>query len=233
MSPTVLVVEDESKLRELIRSFLEREGLTVFTAASGSEALALATHAEPDLVVLDLGLPDVSGLDLVRELRRGSDVLVLILTAMSSEEDRIRGLELGADDYVTKPFSPRELILRVLAMLRRGRGVDEGSHQRSFGAGLLEIDDDQHEVRVRGVAVNLSPTEWGLLSELARIPGRVFSRYELVNAVRGYEWEGYERVIDSHVKNLRRKLGEDTAHPLIIETVLGIGYRLMPRRDGS
>ena len=233
MAPTVLVVEDESKLRDLLRSFLERENLTVLTAASGAEALALASHAEPDLVVLDLGLPDVSGLELVKELRRGSDVLVLILTAMSSEEDRIRGLELGADDYVTKPFSPRELILRVLAMLRRGRGVEEGSHQRSFGGGLLEIDDDQHEVRVRGVAVNLSPTEWRLLSELARIPGRVFSRYELVNSVRGYEWEGYERVIDSHVKNLRRKLGEDTAHPLIIETVLGIGYRLMPRRDGS
>ena len=233
MSPTVLVVEDESKLRDLLRSFLEREHLTVLTAASGADALALASHTEPDLVVLDLGLPDVSGLELVRELRRGSDVLVLILTAMSSEEDRIRGLELGADDYVTKPFSPRELILRVLAMLRRGRGIDESSHQRSFGGNLLEIDDDQHEVRVRGVAVNLSPTEWGLLSELARIPGRVFSRYELVNAVRGYEWEGYERVIDSHVKNLRRKLGEDTSHPLIIETVLGIGYRLMPRRDGS
>ena len=233
MSPTVLVVEDESKLRDLLRSFLEREHLTVLTAASGADALALASHTEPDLVVLDLGLPDVSGLELVRELRRGSDVLVLILPAMSSEEDRIRGLELGADDYVTKPFSPRELILRVLAMLRRGRGIDESSHQRSFGGNLLEIDDDQHEVRVRGVAVNLSPTEWGLLSELARIPGRVFSRYELVNAVRGYEWEGYERVIDSHVKNLRRKLGEDTSHPLIIETVLGIGYRLMPRRDGS
>ena len=233
MSPTVLVVEDESKLRDLLRSFLEREHLTVLTAASGADALALASHTEPDLVVLDLGLPDVSGLELVRELRRGSDVLVLILTAMSSEEDRIRGLELGADDYVTKPFSPRELILRVLAMLRRGRGIDESPHQRSFGGHLLEIDDDQHEVRVRGIAVNLSPTEWGLLSELARIPGRVFSRYELVNAVRGYEWEGYERVIDSHVKNLRRKLGEDTSHPLIIETVLGIGYRLMPRRDGS
>ncbi len=233
MSPTVLVVEDESKLRDLLRSFLERESLTVLTAASGAEALALASHAEPDLVVLDLGLPDVSGLELVRELRRGSDVLVLILTAMSSEEDRIRGLELGADDYVTKPFSPRELILRVLAMLRRGRSVDDGSRQHSFGGSLLEIDDDQHVVRVRGVAVNLSPTEWGLLSELARTPGRVFSRYELVNAVRGYEWEGYERVIDSHVKNLRRKLGEDTSHPLIIETVLGIGYRLMPHRDGS
>ena len=227
------MVEDESTLRDLIRSFLEREGLTVLSAATGADALALARHSEPDLVVLDLGLPDISGLELVTELRRGSDLLILILTAMSSEEDRIRGLELGADDYVTKPFSPRELTLRVLAMLRRGRGTDEGSHLRSFGNGLLEIDDDQHEVRVRGAAISLSRTEWGLLSELARIPGRVFSRYELVNAVRGYEWGGYERVIDSHVKNLRHKLGEDSAHPLIIETVLGIGYRLMPRRDGS
>ena len=233
MPPTVLIVEGETKLRDLIRSFLEREGITVLSAATGAEALALASHSEPDLVVLDLGLPDISGLDLVTELRRGSDVRVLILTAMSSEEDRIRGLELGADDYVTKPFSPRELTLRVQAMLRRGRGPDEGSHQRSFGNGLLEIDDDQHEVRVRGVPISLSRTEWGLLNELARTPGRVYSRYELVNAVRGYEWGGYERVIDSHVKNLRRKLGEDSAHPQIIETVLGIGYRLMPRRDGS
>jgi DNA-binding response OmpR family regulator len=228
---TVLVVEDELKLRNVLRSFLEREGIAVVTASTGAEAIDLGTRLNPDLVVLDLGLPDVSGLDVARELRRDSDVPVLMLTAMSSDDDRIRGLESGADDYLTKPFSPRELVLRVQALLRRGRMPSEPITHLSFGQGQLVVDEDRHELRVGGELVALSPTEWGILLELSRVPGRVYSRYELVNAVRGYEWEGYERVIDSHVKNLRRKLKDSSAHPHVIETVLGVGYRLCLKRD--
>ena len=182
--------------------------------------------------MLDLGLPDVPGLEVVRELRRNSDLLVLMLTAQANEEDRIRGLELGADDYLTKPFSPRELVLRVLALLRRGRNPVGSPARLSFGGGLIVIDEERHELLRRGELVGLSPTEWGIIQTLARTPGRVYSRYELVNAVRGHEWEGYERVIDSHVKNLRRKLEEDSIHPRIIETVLGVGYRLGLKSDG-
>lgn len=232
MASTVLVVEDEIKLRDLIRTFLEREGLVVLTTGSGAEAISLGDRSHPDLVVLDLGLPDVPGLEVAKELRRSSDVLVLMLTAKANEEDRIRGLELGADDYLTKPFSPRELVLRVVALLRRGR-VPAGSPARlSFGGGVIVIDEERHELHHRGELVGLSPTEWGIIQTLARTPGRVYSRYELVNAVRGHEWEGYERVIDSHVKNLRHKLEEDAASPRIIETVLGVGYRLGLKRDG-
>lgn len=231
MSATVLVVDDEVKLRELIRAFLEREGLTVLSTGSGAEAITIAARVRPDLVVLDLGLPDVPGEEVTRELKRDSDVLLLMLTARAHEDDRIRGLELGADDYLTKPFSPRELVLRVLALLRRGRPQSASGGPVSFGGGQLVIDESRHEVRHRGELVALSPTEWGVLAALARVPGRVYSRYELVNSVRGYEWEGYERVVDSHVKNLRRKLGDDPASPTILETVLGVGYRLCVQRD--
>ncbi|MHB1613639.1 MAG: response regulator transcription factor [Actinomycetes bacterium] len=231
MSATVLVVEDELKLRDLVRAFLEREGLTVLSTGSGAEAIAIGSRARPDLVVLDLGLPDIPGEEVGRELRLGGDVLVLMLTAKAGEEDRIRGLELGADDYLTKPFSPRELVLRVQALLRRG-GPGPGPAQcASFGGTELVIDETRHEVHHQERLVALSPTEWGILCALARVPGRVYSRYELVNSVRGYEWDGYERVVDSHVKNLRRKLHDDPAHPRIVETVLGVGYRLCLERD--
>ena len=231
MSHSVLIVEDEVKLRNLIRTSLERESISVMTTGSGAEAIDFVSRNSPELVVLDLGLPDVSGLDVAKEIRSTSDVLILMLTARSSDEDRIRGLELGADDYVIKPFRPRELVLRVMALLRRGGGVAVRSSLLSFGDGLVTIDEDRHEVRLRGYVVNVSPTEWGILLELVRVPGRVYSRYELVNVVRGYEWDGYERVIDSHIKNLRRKLEEDSTKPRIIETVLGVGYRLSLTRD--
>ena len=231
MSHSVLIVEDEVKLRNLIRTSLERESISVMTTGSGAEAIDYVARNSPELVVLDLGLPDVSGLDVAKEIRSSSDVLILMLTARSSDEDRIRGLELGADDYVIKPFSPRELVLRVMALLRRGGAVAVRSSLLSFDEGLVTIDEDRHEVRLRGAVVNVSPTEWGILLELARVPGRVYSRYELVNVVRGYEWDGYERVIDSHIKNLRRKLEEDSTKPRIIETVLGVGYRLNLTRD--
>lgn len=231
MTTTVLVVEDEAKLRELLRSYFEREGMVVLSTASGSEAIDLAQRGQPDLVVLDLGLPDVPGEDVAQDLRTFMDVPILILTAKSSESDRIRGLELGADDYITKPFSPRELVLRARAILRRGPYSSPAANQSSFGDGHLVIDESRREVLVDRKRVDLTPTEWNLLVALATTPGRVYSRFELINRTRGYEFEGYERTVDSHVKNLRRKIETDPGTPRIIETVLGAGYRLALSRD--
>jgi DNA-binding response OmpR family regulator len=231
MAATVLLVEDERKLRDLVRSYLERAGFTVLSTGSGAEAITLATSASPDLIVLDLGLPDIPGEAVATELRAAGSVPMLMLTAKSSEEDRIRGLELGADDYVTKPFSPRELVLRVQAILRRGSPATEQG-VASYGDGELVIDEPRREVVVNGASVDLTPTEWGLLLALATVPGRVYSRFELINRVRGYEFEGYERTVDSHVKNLRRKIGDDPGNPRIVQTVLGGGYRLGLARDG-
>lgn len=229
---TVLVVEDERKLRELLRDYLERAGFAVHSASSGAEAIEAARAQVFDLVVLDLGLPDVAGDEVLREVRAGSDVPVLVLTARASEVDRIRGLELGADDYVTKPFSPRELVLRAQAIVRRGRERNVAGERLSFGGGELMIDESRRELLVRGEPVTLTPTEWGILASLATTPGRVYSRFELMQQARGYEFEGYERTIDSHVKNLRRKVERDPRAPTIVETILGGGYRLGLERDG-
>src|SRR6516165_8484882 len=231
MAATVLLVEDERKLRDFVRSYLERAGFAVLSTGSGAEAITMAAEASPDLVVLDLGLPDVPGETVARELRSAGATPILMLTAKSAEEDRIRGLELGADDYVTKPFSPRELVLRVQAILRRGGPATEQGTS-SYGDGTMIIDEPRRLVTVRGTAVELTPTEWGVLVALAAVPGRVYSRFELINRVRGYEFEGYERTVDSHVKNLRRKIEEDPGSPQIVQTVLGGGYRLGLARDG-
>jgi len=225
MSATVLVVEDELKIRELLRSYLEREGWSVLTTGSGAEALTMAAGSAVDLIILDLGLPDVPGETVAAEIRRSSATPILMLTARTGEDDRIRGLELGADDYVTKPFSPREVVLRAQAILRRSKAAPDAGSVRSFGAGALVIDEARHEATVGGKPVELTPTEWGILTALAAVPGRVYSRLELLNRVRGYELSS-ERVVDSHVKNLRRKLETDPQHPHIVETVLGAGYRL-------
>ena len=230
MAATVLVVEDERKLRDFVRTYLERAGFTVLSTGSGAEAITMATSAAPDLVVLDLGLPDVPGETVARELRATAATPILMLTAKTAEEDRIRGLELGADDYVTKPFSPRELVLRVQAILRRGAQPAEHGVS-SYGGGMLVIDEPRRQVTVRGAAISLTPTEWGILVALATVPGRVYSRFELINRVRGYEFEGYERTVDSHVKNLRHKIEEDPGNPQIVQTVLGGGYRLGLARD--
>jgi DNA-binding response OmpR family regulator len=227
----VLIVEDEQKIRDLVRRYLERDGHVVLSTGSGAEAIAMAADARPDVVVLDLGLPDVPGAEVARELRAVADIPIVMLTARSDEEDRIAGLELGADDYVTKPFSPRELALRVRAVLRRRSGAPPAG-PASYGDGVLRVDEDRHEVIVRGEPFELTPTEWGVLTTLARTPGRVYSRYELINSVRGYEFEGYERTIDSHVKNLRHKIERDPQKPKLVETVLGVGYRLGVRADG-
>ena len=227
---TVMLVEDERKLRDLVRSYLERAGFTVLSTGSGAEAIMLASSASPDLIVLDLGLPDVPGETVAREVRAIAPTPIVMLTAKSAEDDRIRGLELGADDYVTKPFSPRELVLRVQAILRRG-GLAAEQGVTSYGGGTLVIDQPRRQVTVNGTEVSLTPTEWGILVALATVPGRVYSRFELINRVRGYEFEGYERTVDSHVKNLRRKIEADPGNPQIIQTVHGGGYRLGLLRD--
>lgn len=226
---TVLVVEDDRDIREVLRRYLERDGHAVLTTASGAEALNLADGGGVDLVLLDLGLPDVDGTEVLRTLHDRGSPAVLVLTARSETEDRIAGLRLGADDYVTKPFSPTEVVLRVGAILARTQGsAAEGPDRDSFGDGRLVIDRTLRQVLVSGHAVELTATEWGVLDTLASVPGRPFSRYELVNRVRGYEFAGYERSMDSHVKNLRHKLGEDAD---IVQTVVGVGYRLGLRRD--
>ena len=229
MAATVLLVEDERKLRELIRSYLERAGFTVMSAGSGAEAITLTTSGAPDLVILDLGLPDVPSETVAREMRVTGPVPVLMLTARAAEKDRIAGLDLGADDYVIEPFSPQELVRRVQAILRRGGSV-AGPGPASYGGGTLLIDETRREVTVRGAGVDLTPTEWGILVALATVPGRVYSRYELINRVRGNEFEGQERTVDTHVKNLRGKV-EDPGSPRIVQTVLGRGYRLGLARD--
>ncbi len=224
---SILIVEDERDIRELLRRYLERAGHSVLSTGTGAEALLLLASASPDLVLLDLGLPDIDGLE-VLDTATVMGVAVIALTARSSVEDRIRGLQRGADDYVSKPFSPQEVVLRVAAVLGR-HGVTDQSDVDSFGGGRLRIDAARHEVSLDGQLLDLTPSEWGVLTTLAGSPGRVYSRAELVNRVRGYEFAAYERTIDSHVKNLRRKLGDDPAS--IVETVLGVGYRLGLRHD--
>lgn len=227
--PTVLVVEDERDIRELLRRYLERADYAVLTSATGAEAIGYLEGGTADLVLLDLGLPDIDGFEVLK-LATVLGVPVIALTARSSVEDRIRGLERGADDYVTKPFSPQEVILRVGAVLgRHGAAEQAPDDVARFGGGRLWIDESRHQAGVGDRALDLTPSEWGVLTALAGSPGRVYSRSELVNRVRGYEFAGYERTIDSHVKNLRRKLGEADAD--IVETVLGAGYKLGVDRD--
>lgn len=223
----VLVVEDERDIRELLRRYLERAGHSVATTASGAQALTSLDNAPADLVLLDLGLPDIDGIE-VLVAAKSAGAAVIVLTARTAVEDRVRGLQLGADDYVSKPFSPQEVVLRVAAVLNRGGGRPRGGPV-SYGAGRLMIDSAAHRVSLDGVDLDLTPTEWGILLALAEVPGRAYTREELVNRARGFEFAGYERTIDSHVKNLRQKLGE--SGPEIVKTVLSVGYRLGWTRD--
>ena len=226
MAATVLLVENERRLGELVRSYLERAGFTVLSTGSGAEAIALGASAALDLVILDLGLPDMPGETVVREIRETGPVPVLMLTARAGEQGRIAGLELGADENLARPFNPRELVLRVHAVLSRS---EQGA--ASYGGGIMVIDQPRREVTVRGARVELTPTEWRILVALATDPGRVYSRFELINRVRRDEFERYARTIDSHVKNLRRKIEQDPGSPRIVQTVLGGGYRLSLARD--
>lgn len=226
----VLVVDDEVRIRDLVHRYLENDGHEVLMAATGREGIDLAVRHAPDLIVLDLRLPDLDGEEVARQIRQTSDVPIVMLTAKVEQRDRIGGLEAGADDYVTKPFSPRELMLRVAAILRRGRLAPMPGPE-SFGNGLLQIDEEARIATVDGHTVDLTPTEWGLLVALAAQPGRVCSRYELISDVRGYEFDGFERTIDSHIKNLRRKIEPDHTSPTIVLTQTGAGYRLGISRD--
>ena len=227
----MLVVDDEAKIRELVGAYLRREGHQVVLADAGLAALQLAQRLAPDLLVLDLGLPDLPGEELLRLLRRSSDVPVILLTARASEGDRVTGLRLGADDYVTKPFSPRELVARVEAVLRRTRGTPSGL-PRTYAEGRLSIDAERREVSLDGAQVQLTRTEFDLMAALSSRPGRAWTRHELVGRVQGHGYEGYERTVDAHVKNLRRKLGEDPRQPTFVLTVPGIGYKFGTRADG-
>ncbi|MSO94311.1 MAG: response regulator transcription factor [Thermoleophilia bacterium] len=227
MNRNVVVIDDEQSVRDVVRGYLENDGFVVFTAEDGREGLALTARVKPALVVLDLMLPDVSGEDICRDIRTRSDVPILMLTAKASEDNRIDGLGLGADDYLTKPFSPRELVARVHAVLRRTQGGEVPLVEvLSFGEGELEIDTVQHEVRRGGAPVDLTPNEYKLLVTLARFPGRVYTRYELVTHVQGFDFDGDERTIDAHVKNLRKKIEPDPRRPRYVLTVVGSGYRL-------
>jgi DNA-binding response OmpR family regulator len=227
---SVLVFDDERKIRELVRPYLERAGYSVLLAGSGQQAMEVAARTNPDIVVLDLVLPDLPGETVTRNLRAISDVPIIMLTAKAAEEDRVAGFRLGADDYLVKPFSPRELAARVAAVLRR-TGRDRVEVAESFGGGRLTIDLDSREVSVDDRPVALTRSEFDLLSVLTRRPGRVWSRYELVTRVQGYDHDGCERAVDAHVKNLRRKLGDDPRSPDFVVTVTGVGYKFAAARD--
>ena len=227
---TVLVVDDEPKIRELVGAYLRREGYHVLLADSGLAALQLAERLRPDLLVLDLGLPDVPGEELMRLLRRFSEVPVIMLTARAGEGDRVAGLRSGADDYVTKPFSPRELVARVEAVLRRAGG-GLGARVPTYAGGRLVIDRERREITLDGPQVELTRTEFDLLIILASRPGRAWSRYELVARMQGHDYEGYQRTVDAHVKNLRRKLGDDPRRPTFVQTVSGVGYKFAVSSD--
>lgn len=220
----ILLVEDEKNIRETVAAYLEREGYWVTSVEDGKDALDEFAKHEFDLIVLDLMLPKVSGERVCRIVRDTSDVPIIMLTAKGEIEDRIIGLELGADDYLVKPFSPRELVARVRALLRRAH-ADKEPLREAMQYGELTIDVSGHKVLVNGEEVDLTASEFKLLTTLSRYPGRVYSRMELVEKVLGYDFEGYERTIDSHIKNLRAKLGDNPRNPKWLHTLHGVGYR--------
>lgn len=223
MVKKVLVVDDELKITRLLRDYLQQAGFTVVTATDGLGALAAARSEQPDMIVLDLGLPGMDGLDVTRTLRSSSDVPIIIVTARSEESDRIVGLELGADDYLVKPFSPKELVARVRAVLRRvDASVETAEVVRT---GDLEIDTVKRRVTMSGRLVNLTATEYELLLHFAKTPGRVYTRSQLLDALHGVAFESYERAIDAHMKNLRRKIEPNVRKPQYLLTVYGIGYK--------
>jgi len=224
----ILVVEDEEKIASITAAYLRKDGFEVSVASTGGEALRLVELEKPALVILDLMLPDMKGEEVCRRLRISSDVAIIMVTAKSSEAEKIAGLGLGADDYVTKPFSPRELVARVRSVLRRAGTGEPENEELVVGNGRLRIFPGKHEVRCDGRAVVLTALEFRLLLVLAHNPGRVFSRSDLISKVQGYDFEGYERTIDAHIKNLRRKLGgaERSKHHELIKTVFGVGYKL-------
>jgi DNA-binding response OmpR family regulator len=227
---TILVVDDEPKIADLARDYVEHAGFAVRTAADGEAALAIVRRDRPDLVVLDLGLPGLDGLDVTRAIRRDSNLPVIMLTARDDELDKLLGLELGADDYLTKPFSPRELVARVRAVLRRVDAAGTPGTAELIRAADLTLDVPRMRADLGGRTIELTPTEFSLLAALARQPGRIFTRSQLLDAVHGVAFESYERAIDTHIKNLRRKLEPDPRRPAYLLTVYGVGYRFADER---
>lgn len=224
MAKTILVVDDEKRLVSVLEAYLQQEGYKVLKAHNGLEALTAARGDKPDLIVLDVMMPEMDGLQFMQLHRQEFDTPIILLTAKVESEDRILGLELGADDYVTKPFKPRELLARIRAVLRRMGETHPVAQKISVGE--ITLDREEHTVRLRGENIDLTPSEFDLLSALMSQPGRVFTRLELLDRIQGTAYEGYARTIDVHIKNLRAKLQEDSRDPRYIETVYGVGYRL-------
>jgi len=223
--PTILIIEDEPELVKVLRDYLENAGFSVETAYRGDTGVSLWDRTRPDLVLLDLNLPGMDGLDVAREIRRKGETPIIMLTARVDEMDQLVGLEIGADDYITKPFSPRIVVSKVRAVLRR---VGQASVARKIlRVADITIDLDAHEISREGVRIDLTPTEFGLLSTMADQPGRAYSRLQLLEATQGTAYEGYERTIDAHIKNLRAKIEPDPRNPVYIETIFGIGYRFI------
>ncbi len=219
----ILVVDDEPRIAGIVKDYLERAGYRVALATNGADALSIARARRPDLIVLDLGLPRMDGLDVTRALRTQSNVPIIMLTARVEESDKLIGLELGADDYITKPFSPKELVARVRAVFRR---IDAAPERGDIiRAGDVTIDKGRMQATVANRAIDLTPTEFELLATLARQPGRVFTRAQLLDAIRGVQVESFDRAIDAHVKNVRRKLEPDPRNPRYLVTVHGVGYK--------
>lgn len=221
----ILIIEDEDKIARIIQQYLLREQFIVMVAADGHAGLKAARQEKPDLIILDLMLPGMGGLDVCREIRKESQVPIIMLTAKAEEIDKLLGLELGADDYITKPFSLAELVARIRAVLRRAGGQEQPAGRNVQSRGDLTIDFEGLQVYKKGQAVNLTPTEFNLLTVLFRHPGRVYSRLQLLDAALGEAYQGYERSIDTHISNLRRKIEDDQAEPRYILTVYGVGYK--------
>ncbi len=227
--PAILIIEDEPELVKVLRDYLRKAGFDVLTAYRGDSGFSLWEQHQPDLVLLDLNLPGMDGLDVAREIRRRADTPIIMITARVEETDQLIGLELGADDYITKPFSPRVVVAKARAVLRRAQ--QRGERPRRLRVADLLIDLDAHRVSRGGEDVDLTPTEFDLLATLAAQPGRAFTRAQLLEATQGMAFEGYERTVDAHIKNLRAKLEPDPKKPRYIETVFGIGYRFVRGDD--
>ncbi|CAH8770758.1 response regulator transcription factor [Paenibacillus dendritiformis] len=229
----ILIVDDEADILQVIKAYLEKNEYLVYEADTGKGALSLWEYLQPDLIILDLMLPDMSGEEVCRTIRKTSNVPILMLTAKSSEDDMVNGILIGADDYIMKPFSPRELVVRVISLLRRAQlpVAPQQEKSLSFGNNHLTIDSHRHEVKVRGELVSLTPIEFKLLELLAKHPKRAFSRLELVNLVQGDTFEGFERTIDVHIKNIRQKIGDNPRKPTFIATVFGVGYKFQVNPD--
>ncbi len=228
----VLIIEDQAKIAHWLAEFLKQAGFEALTATDGKSGLAMAARENPDVIVLDLMLPDMDGLDVCRTLRQRSDVFIIMLTARVEETDRLIGLELGADDYVTKPFSPREVVARIRALLRRARGELTSAIPKVYTHGELTLDPARHVCTVNGEPIQLTPTEFSILETLMKQPGIPFTRERLITEALGYDYAGYERTIDVHIRNLRRKIEVDAQNPRHILTVFGIGYRFADREEG-